>query len=396
MSALFFASLGHTLMHMLTAMFFVVVLALESSWDQPYAQLLPLWTAGALAVGACALPAGWLADRWSAPGMLVVMFLGMGGACLLCATATDTRTLWLGLTALGAFAAIYHPVGIPWLVRSARIGRRGLVLGVNGIFGALGVAASGGVVAMLVDGWGWQAAFAVPGLVSLLAGGAMALMMLTNRLPMAPSPSPGAAPAAKEEREPPWPPLAALLLAMFALGFIYQASQTVFPKVFAERVASPEAAATEAGWWITLVYGIAGIMQLVGGWLADRLPLRPLYVATALLQLPLLILLTHLVGLPLVAVATAAVVVSAGAMPAENMLLARHAPHRRHGFFFGLKFVLSFGSAPLAVAVVAAVVRWQGTPAPLFLGLAALALVAAAAALTLPSAAASAQSAPAT
>ncbi|MEM9385213.1 MAG: MFS transporter [Pseudomonadota bacterium] len=386
MSALFFASLGHALMHMLTAMFFVLVLALETGWGQPYAQLLPLWTAGTLAVGVCALPAGWLADRWNAPGMLVVMFCGMGIACMLCASAGDGRIMGLGLTLLGAFAAIYHPVGIPWLVRSARAERRGLVLGANGVFGALGVAASGGAVAVLVERWGWQAAFIVPGAISLLAGASMGAMLLFGRLPVEPSTRPlTQAHGTQNEGPTAWRPLAALLVAMFALGFIYQASQAVFPKIFAERVTDPEAAATAAGWWVTVVYGAAGIMQLAGGWLADRMPLRPLYAAAALLQLPLLLLLASLVGLPLVVAATAAVVVSAGAMPAENMLLAQHAPPRRHGLFFGLKFVLAFGSAPLAVAVAAAVVRWQGSPAPLFFGLAALALVATLAAFTLPS-----------
>ncbi|MEO0421536.1 MAG: MFS transporter [Pseudomonadota bacterium] len=387
MSALFFASLGHALMHMLTAMFFVVVLALESAWTLPYAQLLPLWTAGALAVGVCALPAGWLADRWSAPGMLVVMFFGMGAACLLCASAADGRVMGVGLTLLGAFAAIYHPVGIPWLVRAARSERRGLILGANGVFGALGVAASGGVVAVLVERWGWQAAFIVPGAISLAAGIAMGAMLLGGKLPEQTAQR-QASPADRSSTDEgtSWLPLAALLIAMFALGFIYQASQAVFPKVFAERVTGPNASATAAGWWITVVYGVAGIMQLAGGWLADRVPLRPLYASAALLQLPLLLLLASLMGMPLVVAATAAVVVSAGAMPAENMLLARHAPPARHGLFFGLKFVLAFGSAPLAVAVAAAVVRWQGSPAPLFFGLALLALLATLAAFTLPAA----------
>lgn len=387
MSALFFASLGHALMHMLTAMFFVVVLALETSWALPYAQLLPLWTVGALAVGVCALPAGWLADRWSAPGMLVVMFCGMGAACMLCASAGDARVMAVGLTLLGAFAAIYHPVGIPWLVRAAQSDRRGLVLGANGVFGALGVAASGGVVAVLVERWGWQAAFIVPGAVSLLAGIAMGAMLVSGGLP-AESATRQASLAHRSSAVggTPWLPLAALLITMFALGFIYQASQAVFPKVFAERVTGPDASATAAGWWVTVVYGVAGIMQLAGGWLADRVPLRPLYATAALLQLPLLLLLASLMGMPLVVAATAAVVVSAGAMPAENMLLAQNAPPARHGLFFGLKFVLAFGSAPLAVAAAAAVVRWQGSPAPLFIGLALLALLATLAAFTLPAA----------
>ena len=67
---LFFSSLGHMLMHMLAAFFFVVVLTLEGEWDRPYHELIELWTLGALLIGLAALPAGWLADpgQESRPG----------------------------------------------------------------------------------------------------------------------------------------------------------------------------------------------------------------------------------------------------------------------------------------------------------------------------------------
>jgi MFS family permease len=106
---LVFSSLGHTLMHMLAALFFVVVLALEVEWELPYHELIELWTLGALLIGLCALPAGWLADRWSAPGMMVVMLVGMGLACYVCAAAGSPTGLLVGLSALGVFASVRSP-----------------------------------------------------------------------------------------------------------------------------------------------------------------------------------------------------------------------------------------------------------------------------------------------
>ena len=171
--ALLFSSLGHMLMHMLAAFFFVIVLVLETEWDLPYHELIQLWTLGALLIGLCALPAGWLADRWSAPGMIAIMFVGMGVACLLCSAADSPQALFVGLSILGVFASIYHPVGIPWVVRNASAGGR--ALGINGVFGGLGVALSGGVAGLLIDLAGWRAAFAIPGMVSLLCGVSLAL-----------------------------------------------------------------------------------------------------------------------------------------------------------------------------------------------------------------------------
>src|SRR3546814_2289093 len=74
----------------------------------------------------------------------------------------------LGLAAVGLFSAIYHPVGVAWLIRSAR--SRGMALAVNGIFGSLGVASAGLVAGVLIDAVSWRAAFIVPGVVCLVTG----------------------------------------------------------------------------------------------------------------------------------------------------------------------------------------------------------------------------------
>src|SRR5918995_1490121 len=114
-----FASVGHTITHLLTAFYFVIVLAIEKDWGGSYAELIQLWTLGSFLMGLGALPAGWIADRWSAGGMMVVLFLGMGVSSVICGIADTPALLWLGLTGIGLFASIYHPVGIAWLVGNA-------------------------------------------------------------------------------------------------------------------------------------------------------------------------------------------------------------------------------------------------------------------------------------
>ena len=60
-----FLNFGHTLDHLLMLIFPTVVLAIGVEYGQPYSELLPLALGGFIAFGACSLPAGWLADRWS-------------------------------------------------------------------------------------------------------------------------------------------------------------------------------------------------------------------------------------------------------------------------------------------------------------------------------------------
>jgi len=70
--AMIFSSVGHFYIHMMTAFYFVIVLTLVVEWDQPYSELLQLWTIASALLGMVAIPAGRLADRWSVRGMMVL------------------------------------------------------------------------------------------------------------------------------------------------------------------------------------------------------------------------------------------------------------------------------------------------------------------------------------
>jgi uncharacterized membrane protein len=86
----------------------------------------------------------------------------------------------------------------------------------------------------------------------------------------------------------------------------------------------------------------------------------------------------------MVAVALLAVAGNMGAIPAENVLLAKYTPARWRGTAFGLKFVLSFGVSGLAVPLVSVLRGHTGGFGLLFGLLAGAALVVALAALLLP------------
>jgi len=380
-TALVFSSLGHFLMHLFGAFYFVVVLALESAWQRPYHELIELWTLGALLIGLAALPAGWLADRWSAPGMLAVMFLGMGAAAVAGGLSAQPASLRLCLAGLGLFAAIYHPVGIAWVVRTASA--RGTALGINGVFGSLGVAGAGLVTGVLIDLIGWRAAFLVPGVLSLAAGAALVVVLRLGWL--VEDETRGSADGSDATPDARVRAFALLLVCMAGVGIIFQATQAALPKLFDGRLGAPLGSGkTGVGAAVALVYLVAGTMQLLGGRLADRLPLKPLYAGGLLLAAPLQASLAMLAGLPLLGAAALAAFVNAGVLPAENLLLARLAPPRHASLAYGLKFVVAFGSAPLAVELVAWIERSTGGVEPLFRLLALAALGAGLVALALP------------
>src|SRR6266705_1173784 len=160
-----FLNLGHTLDHLLMLIFPTVVLAMDVELGSGYADLLPLSLGGFIAFGAFSIPAGWLADRWSRQGMMTAFFFGIGTASILTGFATGPAQIALGLTLVGVFAAIYHPVGIAMLVANR----------VNVVFGNVGVAFSALIAGALAEAIGWRAAFIVPGAIALGVGVAFVL-----------------------------------------------------------------------------------------------------------------------------------------------------------------------------------------------------------------------------
>ena len=172
---LIYSSTGHGLMHLMTAFYAVIVLTLAVEWKLPAEDLLKLYAPATVLLGVVSLPAGWLSDRFGAPAMMVVMFIGMGLSSIACGLVPsgDTTALMFTLAGIGSFGAFYHSVGIGWVIRTAR--EQGHAMGVNGLFGSIGLALYGIVPGVLITLMSWRAAFIVPGVLSILCGAWFAL-----------------------------------------------------------------------------------------------------------------------------------------------------------------------------------------------------------------------------
>ena len=151
-----------------------------------YAALIPYATPGFVAFGVCAIPAGWMADKWSRAGMIIIFFIGIGVSSILTALADSPVEIALGLLAMGVFAAIYHPVGIAMVIEGRR--KTGLPIAINGVFGNLGVAAAALLTGYLIDTGGWRNAFVLPGAVSIALGAAYAAFVWAGRGSLAAGP----------------------------------------------------------------------------------------------------------------------------------------------------------------------------------------------------------------
>jgi MFS family permease len=97
-------NLAHLLDHFFLLIFPTAMLAISQEWQLSFSQLLPLSLPAMAIFGLGALPAGWLADRWSRRGMMAVFFFGIGAASVL---AGLSQNAWQ----LGTTLALDFPNG---------------------------------------------------------------------------------------------------------------------------------------------------------------------------------------------------------------------------------------------------------------------------------------------
>src|SRR5215203_3514519 len=113
-------NVAHALDHLFLLIFATAVAAIAADFGVARWEDLMPYGAGAFALfGIGSLPAGRLGDLWGRRRMMVVFFFGIGAAALLAALTRNAWQLAAALSLIGAFAAIYHPVGIPMLLRHA-------------------------------------------------------------------------------------------------------------------------------------------------------------------------------------------------------------------------------------------------------------------------------------
>lgn len=385
-----FASLAHSYSHLFVLLYATVVLVLEREWGLSYAELFALSIPMSVMFGAAALPAGWLGDRWSAPGMMAVFFLGVGGASILTGLAAGPVSILLGLTLIGVFAAIYHPVGIPWLVKNAV--NHGRALGINGVFGSAGTAGAALVAGFLASYFSWRAAFIVPGAICLATG---ISFLAVWRLGLIHESEHDARPQPLPEARDIKRVFFVMSLTMLCTGLIYQMTAFALPKVFGERLGGALGDSVFGiGGMVTIVYVCSALSQVIGGELADRYSLKGIYVAAQYLQVPVIAVAFVLFDPVLVGAAALMVALNVAGQPAENALLARYTPPRWRGRAFGAKFVLTLGVSALGVALIPIIHGLTGNLDALFIALGVFALTAGLAAGLLPSDPARAQPAP--
>jgi MFS family permease len=346
---------AHAIDHMFLLIFATAVGAIAADFGfADWESLMPYGVGAFFLFGLGSLPAGHLGDLWGRRRMMLIFFFGMGASSLLAAFTRDAWQLAGALTLLGAFSSIYHPVGIPMLVRGAE--RPGFTIGVNGLAGNLGVAAAAVTTGFLVKYAGWRAAFVVPALLAFACG--IAFARVAPREVAAPARAPKTASVHT----------ASTLARVFAVMTIVAISSSLLfnfttngnGQLLRERLTGIVDDPALLGLLLALVYVVASFAQVAVGMLIDRYPLKYLYLAIVALQAPLFALAASATGWTLFALQIAFMVVVFGAIPFTDAMIVRFVDDGMRSRVSGMRLAVSFSVSSAAVWLLGPVVKAAG------------------------------------
>jgi MFS family permease len=372
-----FVNAAHFIDHYAMLIFAAAVIIMGPALGMAYSELLPYATPGFVAFGAGSLLTGWLGDRWSRRHMMVIFFIGIGASMIAVGLAQTQLELGLALLAIGIFASIYHPVGTAMIVSYAdRLGRE---MGLNGVWGNLGVASSALVTGVIGQYFGWRFAFMIPGSLTILIGFAFALTVVHEDR----KGTKQAAAQARVARQDMWRVIVALLIVVVAISTTFNAVTVALPKLFAERLVEVTRSPALLGVIAAGVYVFGAMTQYTIGKLLDRHSLKTVALPLSFMLAPMLYLAATLSNLPLIVVTIGIVMGAFGQVTVNDAMVGKYTTEQWRSRAYAVRYFVGFTAAGASVGLVAWLYERGGFVTMLH-AFAALCLLAIAAAIILP------------
>ena len=372
-----FVNAAHFIDHYSMLIFAAAVIIMGPALGMAYSELLPYATPGFIAFGAGSLVTGWLGDRWSRRHMMVIFFFGIGVSMIAVGLVQTRLQLGAALLSIGVFASIYHPVGTAMLVSYAdKLGRE---MGLNGVWGNLGVASSALLTGVIGQYLGWRFAFFIPGIVTILIGASFAWMVVHEDR----KGSKQAAAQARVAKEDMWRVILALLIVVIAISTTFNAVTVALPKLFAERLADVTRSPALLGVIAACVYVFGAMTQYTIGKLLDRHSLKTVALPLSFVLAPFLYFAATLSNLPLIVVSIGIVMGAFGQVTVNDAMVGKYTTEEWRSRAYAVRYFVGFTAAGASVGLVAWLYQ-QGGFVTMLHSFAGLCLFAIAAALILP------------
>ena len=341
-------NISHFLDHFIMLVFAKAAYDAGRHFGMSYEEIIVYGVAGFVLFGGMAPVAAQLADRYSRSLMMVVYHFGIGVAAVLAGLAQSVWQLGAAIGLIGFFAAIYHPVGIAMLIKSNRtIGFR---LGINGVFGNMGVAAAPLIIGLLLTFGDWRLCFMASGLFCIGYG-----VLFTLALVEEAAPAGGAKSKMVTGFAPGWKmALGSMLLSTASGGFIFGAMTFVVPRYFEISLTNISTSVAMTGLLASIVYAAASFSQIGVGWLIDRVAPKWVLFSIGIGQVIFVALAARFTDYALFFAMLVAMCFVFGQIPITDTILSRYVPDNWRARVLSVKFMvnLTIGATVLPICGV--------------------------------------------
>ena len=163
-----YINISHFLDHFMMLIFAKAAYDAGKYFGLTYDEIIAYGAVGFLFFGAFAPLAAHLSDKISRSFLMIIYHFGIGISSILAAISTSLWLFAVSLSLIGIFAAIYHPVGITMLLSKNK--NNGIRMGINGVFGNMGVAAAPLITGLILFYGNWRLCFLLPGFFCIIYG----------------------------------------------------------------------------------------------------------------------------------------------------------------------------------------------------------------------------------
>ena len=300
-----------------------------------YDEIIIYGTLGLFLFGAAAPLAGWLADKYSRSLIIIIYPFGVSLGAFLCFLSSSPIMLGFSIGVIGFFAAIFHPVGIAMLIRDSK--KVGFRLGVNGVWGNMGVAAAPVLTGFIILNSNWQLSFLVPSLICLIFG--IAQLRGFKEIDI------------KEEKTKQkisnglvegWKiVLLSLTMTTLAGGFIFGSLTFLIPRIFEVNLSGISVDIAITGLLAGIVYAIASLSQVGVGYLIDRYSPKIILGFVGIGQFFLIYLSSLYIDYALFFVMLMAMFFVFGQVPITDAILVRYVDDQWRARILSVKFLIN-------------------------------------------------------
>ena len=330
-----YINIGHFLDHFMMLIFAKAAFDAGRHFGLGYDEIIIYGTLGLFLFGAAAPLAGWLADKYSRSIIIIIYPFGVSLGAFLCFLSSSPIMLGFSIGVIGFFAAIFHPVGIAMLIRDSN--KVGIRLGVNGVWGNMGVAAAPVLTGFIILNSNWQLSFLVPSLICLIFG--IAQLRGFKEIDI------------KEEKTKQktsnglvegWKiVLISLTMTTLAGGFIFGSLTFLIPRIFEVNLSGISVDIAITGLLAGIVYAIASLSQVGVGYLIDRYSPKIILGFVGIGQFLLIYLSSLYIDYALFFVMLMAMFFVFGQVPITDAILVRYVDDQWRARILSVKFLIN-------------------------------------------------------